>query len=840
MPETKVYTCSNGLTLIVCERRDTPVVAVHVGVETGSALEAEYVGTGISHLVEHMVFKGTEEYSAREVNERVAAMGGLWNAYTGALGTVFHIHGRSEYWREFLHILLQLTLRPTFPISEWESEREVIRREMEMYDDDPDDVAYRALIRALYKVHPRRWPVIGERARFDTLTREDMLRYHSQRYVPSNMFVCVVGDVEAKRVQEELEKECTGSDVSPQRPAMQPEEEPRQWGPRVERCKFPRSTSFLALAWRTPCRNHPDMPALSLLCSVLGHGRSAWLYRVFHDERGEVHDIDAQMIYHGEGESALVIEADVDSERRDGLRDAVLDYIDKLPQEDFDIALQREKKRACVQKLRRFTTVGRTAEALCASWLSAHNTVLDDEWLEALLRVEPRDLQRVSRLYLNRERITEVSVDPAESAAAESPQSSASRSETDLFLHTTPHGMRCALRVNRGLELIYATLAVGAGTRAEEGTTAGASMLLAELLLKGTTTRSAEQIAAEAENVGASLEASSGENSILISLRCLPQDASRLLGLLADVALHPILDDRSLRTAREDQLADIKQAAFWPDRLALRRLRELCYGAGGYGHTPEGLETSVRRLQRRDLLALHRRVFCAQNATLSLVGDFDVDQMRALFDELFNDMPAGEPLQHPPTPMQRSGEETVHTSGETQQAVVALALPSLPAGHADMPLQLLLESWCTDMSGPLYAELREKQGLVYSVEVECIQGVDRGCLILMPETSPEKLPAARQALENTLQNMARQGMSHEEMERARATVLSAYLLAAQSPEKVDTTTALDMLLGQGPEEAQRTVKVLSEVTYERVQAFVKKMLAQRTPRSVVQVFPMER
>ena len=837
MPAAEVYTCANGLSLIVCVRRDMPVVAVHVGVEAGSALEAEYAGTGISHLVEHMVFKGTEEYNAQEINERVASLGGLWNAYTGTLGTVFHIHGRAEHWREFLHILLQLTQHPTFPVAEWEREREVIRREMEMSDDDPDDVAYRVLIKALYKEHPRRWPVIGERARFDALTRSDMSRYYAQRYVPGNMFVCVVGDVVPEEVQGELEKECAVLDVSAQSGFVRPAEEPRQWGPRVERRKFPRSTSFLALAWRVPCRNHPDMPALSLLCSVLGNGRSAWLYRTFHDERGYVHDIGAQMIYHGEGESAMVVEADVDFERRVALRDDVLTYVDELPLEDFGAALQREKKRACVQKLRQFTTVGRTAEALCASWLSSHNTTLDDEWLEALRRVEPHDLKRVARLYLSRERITEVSVDPADSAPVEEPRNSISPPEADILLHTTPRGMRCALRLNKEAELFYATLAVGAGTRVEGEAQAGASMLLAELLLKGTTKRSAAQIAAEAEDAGASLETSSGENSILISLRCLPSDAPRLLRLLADVALHPILDDQALHIAREDQLADIREDAYWPGRLALRRLRELCYGLDGYGHPPVGIEASVQALQREDLLALRRRVFCARNMTFSLVGDFDVEQMKTLIDELFDDLLIGEPLQLPSTPPQRGGMQTVHTIGDAQQAVVALALPSLPAGHADMPLQLLMESWCEDMSGPFYSELREKLGLVYSVEVECIQGVDRGCLILISETTPEKLPEMRYVLEETLQKMSRRGISCEEMERARATVLTAHLLASQSPGKADVNMALNMLLGQGAEEAQRTVKMLEEVTYERVQAFVKNMLASGVPRSIVQVLP---
>ena len=177
----EVHVCSNGFTTVVAPQQAFPLVSLQVWIETGSIHEGEHLGAGLSHLLEHMVFKGTDEFSARRLNERVPELGGMWNAYTSTDRTVFYIDGPAAHWREFLHLLAQLTLHPAFPREEWERERDVIRREMSMYNDDPQDTAYHALIRTLFKVAPRRLPVIGTRSAFDSLSYEDMVDYHRSR-----------------------------------------------------------------------------------------------------------------------------------------------------------------------------------------------------------------------------------------------------------------------------------------------------------------------------------------------------------------------------------------------------------------------------------------------------------------------------------------------------------------------------------------------------------------------------------------------------------------------------------------------------------------------------------
>ena len=116
----EVYTCKNGLTVIVNKQTAFPVVSVQIWVGTGSEHEGEHAGAGLSHLIEHMVFKGTRELNAQQLNEEVAALGGIWNAYTSTDRTVYHIDGPATNYRRFTDILLQLVFAPTFPAEEFE------------------------------------------------------------------------------------------------------------------------------------------------------------------------------------------------------------------------------------------------------------------------------------------------------------------------------------------------------------------------------------------------------------------------------------------------------------------------------------------------------------------------------------------------------------------------------------------------------------------------------------------------------------------------------------------------------------------------------------------------
>ncbi len=831
--QAEVYTCKNGLTTVVSRQKAFPVVSVQVWVRTGSEHEGAYSGAGISHLLEHMVFKGTDEHSAQQLNEEVAALGGLWNAYTSTDRTVYHIDGPSAHWRNFLHILTRLVYHPTFPQDEFEKEREVIRREMAMYNDDPRDASYRALISTLFRVHPRRLPVIGEQKRFDSLTHADMLEYHRSRYTPENMFVCVVGDVEPQELFQALEEEVADVCSAPAQP-VQTVQEPHQWGRRLERREFAQPTSTLMLAWRIPSTQHPDAAALSVLSSVLGDGRAAWLYKTFHDEQALAHDTNTSILPAKQGEGAFVIEADVERAQRDELRDAILDYVTKLPEADFTQGISRALRQLRAQRLKNLSTVQGRATLLGISWHHSQNPNSGEEWAEALSRVTPADLARVAATYLTPERLTEVSVDPLGTNSAEADSDAAATLPTPV-VEELPNGLRLVLREDKRVPLVTTTLCLGAGCRSENEQTAGINTLLAECLLKGTTTRSAAEIADEAENMGGSISCTAGNNTLMLKTRSLAEDAGTMLSLLADVALHPTLPEDAINTAKEDLVADILDSEEDPAAVAFLRLRRACFGPHSYGNHPDGTVESVQSLCKEALQQQLSRIMCTRNAVLAISGDFDSATMRETVKSLFAEMPIGAPAELTATPPQQAADLTI--ACDKEQAVLAMAVPGLTATAKDLPLLLLFDEWCRDMAGPIFGEIREQRGLAYYAASAVLLGTDAGCMYFYLGTAPKSMTEARAALIGVLERLSKEGMPEDALERARATVLTSRLLASQSADKLCSTMAVDTLLGLPPDYSESLPQRLRSITLGQMNAFIANLLSPAATRTIVTVTP---
>lgn len=819
--DRQAYVCRNGLTVLAEQREEFPLVSLQLWVETGSEHEGEFLGAGVSHLLEHMVFKGTSEYSASELNARVSRLGGLWNAYTSTNRTVFHIDGPSAHWREFLHILVQLVFHPLFPQDEFERERDVIRREMAMYDDDPQDAAYKALISTLYKVHPRRHPVIGEPALFNALTYQDMLTYYRRRYTPGNAFICLAGDVEAAALHAAVEEEM--EDI-PARPLemLPPVTEPRQWGSRLFRCEFAQPASTLMLGWRIPPGNHPDTPALSVLCSVLGDGRAAWLYKEFHDDRGLAHDVSATIIHDRAAEGAFIIEADVERGERDALREAILAWMKDLPHADFSQGVERARRQMRAQRLRSQSSVQGMARQLGNNWLHYRNAEAGDEWEEAIGRVTPEDVACVAARYLLSPRMLEVSVDPVGSNGSGT-ERRGSQPMAPPLLEVLPNGLRVVFRADKRVPVVHACLSLGAGCPAETERNAGIGNLLAECLLKGTETRTASELADAMENLGGSLSCFAGNNTLCLSAQALAEDVSAMLGLMADAALHPVFPQEAVQLVKEDMVADVREADEDPAQVAIKGLRRACYGPVSYGNSPEGTVESLQSLTREDVAAFHRRLMCARNAVLVLVGDFDREEMRAQVRQIFGAMPAGEPVARTATPARQPGVQQVSLG--KQQAVLALAVPGFHATDDRLPLQLLFDEWCRDMAGPLFEEIREKRGLAYYALSFSLLGVDAGCLCFYLGTAPDKLDEAREALLETLATIAREGMPEEALEHARATVLTSDLIASQSYSKLCLRMATDTLLGLPPDYGDRLAERLEAVTPGQMKAYIRETLS---------------
>src|SRR6266498_2944971 len=333
----------NGLTIIVQEDRSAPVASVQAWCGTGSIDEDQHLGAGLSHILEHMLFKGTKTRGKNEIAQKIQDVGGYINAYTSFDRTVFWIDVPKDGVATALDILADAMMNSNLPPEEYQKEQEVIRREFAMGMDDPDRMAGLLLFGTAYQRHPYRFPVIGEIEIYNQLTQEQVMQYYKTRYVPNNLTFIVVGDVDAEKVRQQLTELFKAYPEKSLQPVFVPAEPP-QLGRREVHKEFSTELTHLSLAWHIPEVTSPDVPALDLLSTVLGDGRSSRLYRRVREEAGLAFSISA--FSYTPGDPGLFgIDATLDPKKREAAEKLSLQILDEVKQNGVTVEeLEKAKK----------------------------------------------------------------------------------------------------------------------------------------------------------------------------------------------------------------------------------------------------------------------------------------------------------------------------------------------------------------------------------------------------------------------------------------------------------------------------------------------------------------
>src|SRR5437764_5538027 len=401
----------NGLTVIVQEDHSAPVASVQAWCATGSIDEDQHLGAGLSHILEHMLFKGTKTRSANEIAQKIQDVGGYINAYTSFDRTVFWIDVPKNGVSTALEILADATMNSTLPPAEYQKEQEVIRREFAMGMDDPDRMAGLLLFATAYQRHPYRFPVIGELEIYNQLTQEQVMQYYKTRYVPNNLTFVVVGDVDAEKVRQQLTELFKPYPEKSLQPVFITAEPP-QLGRREVHQKFATELKHLSLTWHITEVTSPDVPALDLLSTILGDGRSSRLYRRVREEAGLAFSISA--FSYTPGDPGLFgIDATVDPKKREAAEQLVLRVVDEVKQTGVTAdELKKAKKMTLSHHLDALTTMRGQASDIGSNWLLTRDLNFSRHYLDAVQKVTLDDIKRVAATYLTENNLTVISSNP--------------------------------------------------------------------------------------------------------------------------------------------------------------------------------------------------------------------------------------------------------------------------------------------------------------------------------------------------------------------------------------------------------------------------------------------
>ena len=821
-PGVKLATLDNGLTVIVGEDHSAPVVSAQAWSMAGSIHEGKWLGAGMSHVLEHMLFKGTTTRPGSRIDQEVQEAGGYMNAYTSFDRTVFHIDVPNTGARVALDILCDVMQNATLPPDELAKEKQVILREMDMNVDDPGRRAGRRLFETAYTKSPYRFTVIGYPDIFNELSPEDIVAYYREKYAPNNLFFVIAGDVKPDDVVGQIREAFAKAKVRAQPPVVLPEE-PKQTAPREVIEEAPIELGYFYFAWHIPDLRHPDVPVLDVLAALLGSGRSSRLYQAVRERQGLVNSVDA-WTYSPGNPGLFGLSATVDADKFAAARDAMLAEVETMKAALVSSdELSKAVKQFISATLSSRKTMQGQAQDLGGSWLAANDLNFSERYLAAVKRVTPADLQRVAREYLAPENRTLYALLPT-GATPKSVATDKTSRDQPVQKFALANGLRLLVKEDHRLPFVEFRAVFQGGVLAETLANNGVTQLTGKMLLKGTARRSAEDIAREIESVGGSIDSYGGNNSFGVNAEVLSADFAKGLDLMADVLLQPTFPAEALERERQVQLAGIRAQKDHLLQSASLAMRRALFGECGYGLDASGNENSVQRIQVADLKAFHQRLTVPNNCVLAIYGDVKADEVRNAVEKAFGSWKAA------PIPTSVFGLWTLDSmkrvteTRDKKQAVLVIGFRGTTVRDADRyPLELLQEA-CSDLGSRLFMRIREKLGLAYYVGAQNVLGLAPGYFAFYAGTEPDKASQVETELLNEAELLRAEGLSPEELKRAKAKIIGQRKIARQDLGGFAMTNALDELYGLGYAYTETEDPLYEAVTLDEVKAAARKYL----------------
>lgn len=796
-PVTRVV-LPNGLTLLVKRDSSAALASVQVWVKTGSIHEDTHLGAGLSHYLEHMLFKGTTNRAGRDISATVQAHGGYINAYTTFDRTVYYIDLPSEHAAVAVELLADAVLNSTLPAEEVTKEKEVILREIAMVKDDPDNRLWDTLFATAFREHPYRQPIIGHRDVFSAVNREDLMAYYRARYVPNNLVVVIVGDVDVAAAQAAVEKHFGSAPRVKLAPVLVADE-PAQLAPRAEHRFEEVEITRGVLAWPIPGLAHDDAPALDLLATILGHGDSSILWQEVREKTGLVHSIDASSWNPGTV-GLFCVSYTCDAAKRDRAVAAIHRTLERVAARGVTpTQLRKAIRQLVVGEINSRKTMSGQAARLGVAEVVVGDLDHSRTFFAQINAASPRTIRDMLRKYLVPGRLTSVSLSPAAAAAKAVEVRTVSASQADFSEIKLPNGTRLLLQPDRRLPNVHLRLLMQGGPLFEEAGKRGATALLATMLTKDTRKRSAADVAHHIEEVGGTFYPFSGNNSVGLAAEVLPPDVGRALQVLEEALLSPAFKPATFALERDAQIAALQQDDDDVVTLTRRRARARFFGAHPLALDAQGDVAGLRALQPADLARLHAGWCVGGNVVLAVAGDFNAAQLVPKLKAFLARVPRGAGQKIAADERARRLPAAPGDFVENlprEQAVLVQAFPGPTVNAADFFIGEVADELFSGMASRLFERVREEKGLAYFVRSGRVTGLDAGMFYFLAGTQPGKESEVLAEIDAEIERVRSGQVEAAELARCQARLKAARRQALQTNSARAMQAGLNALQGQ--------------------------------------------
>ncbi len=836
------YTLSNGLTVILQEDHFAPVTAMQVWVKVGSNDEREDQA-GMAHVLEHMLFKGTERRAVGQIAQEVENSGGDINAWTSFDQTVYHIAIASRFQEFGLDILADAIAHSALDPEELARELEVIVEEIKRGKDDPEQRLSEELFASVFKKHPLGKPIIGTETSVRSFTREKLLEFTQTWYVPENMTLVVVGDFELRWMKNTIER-FFGTIPAKSAPEHTYPAEPTQETPREKFLTEAVQEAQFGLAYPLPGLYHEDLPALDLLGSILGSGESSRLNSRLKRQMAAVSDVIAYP-YVGVDQGIFFLEAGMPTKNLEKVIEALGEEIERIRRHPPEISeLSKAKSMARNEITYQTQTVQGKARRFGYFKIMTGDLDFHRRYLERIERVTCEDIRRVAQTYFNPRAVSAIALLPESEPVdfkEETPlvtrleqgcdhlrnqQVVRSKPDTHGIVKTTlDNGVTLLIRPNPNVPLVSIQAAVPAGLRLENEQNNGINRFIATLLTMGTPEYDAHRIADTLDRSASTISGFSGRNTLGLRAQMIRENYDTILDLYTKCLLSPIFAPEEIEKEKIQTLEEIRTRNDHPGRAAFELFAKTLFTTHPFRMNLLGTKETVSAFTQESLTEYYRRHLSPKRLIVSVVGDVDpekvIDDLSLRFGKLTD---SGEELETTPQEPTQDEPRKASKALDKMQSHLLIGFHGLDFKDPDRHAMQVFNTILSGQGGRLFLELRDRQSLAYSVGSYNLESIDPGYFAVYIGTSPDKLDAARNAIREQLEAALAAPPSDEEIRRARRYLIGSHAIGLQKNDSVASSLLFDEMYELGYDSYTRYSDDIAAVTAEDVWRLAKRII----------------
>lgn len=803
----ETFTLDNRLPVIFETRKNTGVVAAQVWVKVGSKYEEPRIA-GITHFIEHLIFKGTAEVKAGEMASRIESLGGSVNAFTSYDNTVYHIVVPTKSFEEGLGLLLDAVKNPAFPETEITKEKRVVLEEIKMGEDDPHRKLFKELFSMSYEGHPYGRPIIGFEETVKNISREDILAYFHEHYTPDNMSVVITGDFDTVKAREIISKfvkgfgdEKTGvfatTLIKPETPAQKQKV--------IERSV---RESYVSISYPVPSITHDDTVGLEVLAKILGDGDSSRLQDQLKFKKGMVTNISTYLFSPKE-DGLFIIIATFKGQAFDNITKAMDEVIERLLQSG---PTEEEVEKAKNMIRASYIYSSETAQGAARLFGNYQTLTGDprypDKYLRALDKISLSDITRLLKKYL---------VGKERKLAALVP-----KQPLNPHIFTMKNGMSYVVNKNPSSPSFAFMIGFVGGLRDEPLGKNGAFNILSRMLMKGTKTKNAAVIAKEIELLAGDISPYNGRNIFGLSGKFLAKDFHKAFALLKELLTETALKEEELKKVKEDVLSSLRQRDDDPISFTFRRFTEGLYKGHPYSKDPMGSEVDIQSITLKNVTDFYKQYVTPAKAVLAISGDIDEKTIQEALDGLFKGWNGPANVLGKDSVVTRKHEVAVDRDMMQTHLIFGFLGPGLVDN--DRYAVEVMDAVLSGMGGRIHKVLREENPYAYALTFFNQMAFDFGGIGIYIGTNRKLVQEVSRIAKSEIQKIVKDGFSEEEVNNAKSYLVGNHYISMQSNSSIAMSMCLDTMYGMKPGFFKVWPQHIEKVTLSDVNRVARKYL----------------